>query len=76
MALYAVVGVANISGQICTIAAMRYIPLSVAALVTLCTPLLVIPLSLYLFKDRDALRATALLGAVLTLAGIALIVLR
>ena len=76
MALYAVVGVANISGQICTIAAMRYIPLSVAALVTLCTPLLVIPLSLYLFKDQDAVRATALLGAALTLAGIALIILR
>ena len=76
MVLYAVVGVANISGQICTIASMRYIPLSVAALVTLCTPLLVIPLSLYLFKDQEALRVTALLGAVLTLAGIALIILR
>ena len=76
MVLYVVVGVANISGQICTIASMRYIPLSVAALVTLCTPLLVIPLSLYLFKDQEALRVTALLGAVLTLAGIALIILR
>ena len=76
MVLYTVVGVANISGQMCTIASMRYIPLSVAALVTLCTPLLVIPLSLYLFKDQEALRVTALLGAVLTLAGIALIILR
>ncbi len=76
MGLFAVVGVANISGQICTIASMRYIPLSVAALVTLCTPLLVIPLSLYLFKDQEALRLTALLGAVLTLVGIALIILR
>lgn len=76
MGLYAVVGVANISGQICTIASMRYIPLSVAALVTLCTPLLVIPLSLYLFKDQEALRVTALLGALLTLAGIALVILR
>ena len=51
-------------------------PLSVAALVAFCTPLLVIPLSLYLFKDQEALRVTALLGAVLTLAGIALIILR
>ena len=76
MVLYAVVGVANISGQICTIASMRYIPLSVAALVTLCTPLLVIPMSLYLFKDQEALRVTALLGAVLTLSGMALIILR
>ena len=76
MVLYAVVGVANISGQMCTIASMRYIPLSVAALVTLCTPLLVIPLSLYLFKDQEALRVTALLGAVLTVMGVALIILR
>ena len=76
MVLYVVVGVANISGQICTIASMRYIPLSVAALVTLCTPLLVIPLSLYLFKDQEALRVTALLGAVLTVMGVALIILR
>ena len=76
MVLFAVVGVANISGQICTIASMRYIPLSVAALVTLCTPLLVIPLSLYLFKDQEVLRVTALLGAVITLMGIALIILR
>ena len=76
MLLFAVVGVANISGQICTIASMRYIPLSVAALVTLCTPLLVIPLSLYFFKDQEALRVTALLGAVLTLMGIALVILR
>ena len=76
VALYALVGVANISGQICTIASMSYIPLSVAALVTLCTPLLVIPLSFWLFKNQEALRATALLGAVLTMAGIALIVLR
>lgn len=76
MLLYVVVGVANISGQICTIASMRYIPLSVAALVTLCTPLLVIPLSVYLFKDQEAMRVTALIGAVLTLMGIALIILR
>ena len=73
--LYAVVGVANIAGQICTIAAMRYIPLSVAALVTLCTPLLVMPLSLYLFKDQDAVRITVIAGVVLTMAGIAVIVL-
>ena len=76
MVLFVVVGVANISGQICTIASMRYIPLSVAALVTLCTPLLVIPLSVYFFKDQEALRVTALLGAVLTLMGITLVILR
>ena len=50
--LYAVVGVVNVSGQMSTIASMRFIPLSVAALVTLCTPLLVFPLSYWLFKNQ------------------------
>lgn len=74
--LYAMVGVANISGQMSTIASMRFIPLSVAALVTLCTPLLVFPLSYWLFKNQDALKVSTLCGGALTLLGIGVVVLR
>jgi uncharacterized membrane protein len=74
--LYALIGVATISAQMCTIGAMRYIPLSVATLVTLCTPLLVFPLSHWLFKQQEDITAGLLAGSALTLLGIFIIVLR
>lgn len=74
--LYALVGVANISGQIATIASMRYIPLSIAALVSLCTPLLVFPLSYWLFKNQERLTWPVVAGSVLTLLGMVIVVLR
>ncbi|MDB5929382.1 MAG: protein of unknown function transrane [Polaromonas sp.] len=74
--LYALLGVCTISAQICVIASMRYIPLSVATLVTLCTPILVFPLNHLLFRNDEAITALMLLGGALTMAGIAIIVLR
>ncbi len=74
--LYALMGVCTIAAQICLIGSMRYIPVSVSAMLTLCTPILVFPLSYWLFKDQDAITATTLLGAALALAGMAAIVLR
>jgi drug/metabolite transporter (DMT)-like permease len=76
MALFATIGVTTITAQMCAIAAMRYIPLSVAALVTLCTPILVFPLSHLLFKNQDKVTALTLAGSGLTLLGIAIIVMR
>jgi drug/metabolite transporter (DMT)-like permease len=74
--LYALIGVVTISAQICAIGAMRYIPLAVANLVTLCTPLLIFPLSRWLFGNTEKVTALTLAGGLLTLLGIALIVLR
>jgi drug/metabolite transporter (DMT)-like permease len=74
--LYALVGMANITGQVTTIASMRYIPLSIAALVSLCTPLLVFPLSYWLFKSQERLTSSVMAGSVLTLLGMAIVVLR
>ena len=74
--LFALVGIANISGQIATIASMRYIPLAVAALVGLCTPLLVFPISYWLFKNQERLTVTVVSGGALTLVGMAIVVLR
>lgn len=74
--LYALIGVCTISAQVFMIASMRYIPLSVATVVTLCTPILVFPLSYLLFKNRDDITVNTLLGSGLTLLGIFLIVTR
>jgi drug/metabolite transporter (DMT)-like permease len=74
--LYVLIGVATISAQMCTIGAMRYIPLSLATLVTLCTPLLVFPLSHWLFKQQGEITPGLLAGSALTLLGIFIIVLR
>jgi drug/metabolite transporter (DMT)-like permease len=73
---YSLIGVFTISGQICSIGAMRYIPISVAALVTLCTPLLVFPLSHWLLKSREEITPALFVGSAMTLVGIAIVVLR
>jgi drug/metabolite transporter (DMT)-like permease len=74
--LIALIGLCNILGQMGVIGAMRYIPLSVVALMTLCTPILVFPLSHLLFKCKDDITLRTLLGSALTLTEIVVIVLR
>lgn len=76
VALYAAGGVLTISAQMLTIASMSYIPVSVAALITLCTPLIVIPISHWLFRSEDPVTMRVVAGSALALAGIAVIVLR
>ena len=74
--LYGLMGVTTIAAQMCAIAAMRYIPLSIATLITLCTPVLVFPLSRLLFKDSEEVSLITIVGCALTLFGIFIIVLR
>jgi drug/metabolite transporter (DMT)-like permease len=74
--LFVLIGIGTISAQICAIAAMRYIPLSVATLVTLCTPILVFPLSRMLFKNSEGIGRPALIGCCMTLLGIFMVVMR
>lgn len=74
--LFILIGAATISGQILTIGAMRFIPVSIATLVTLCTPLLVIPLSRVLYKSSEKITLDLILGTGLTLVGIFGVVIR
>lgn len=74
MFLFALSGVLTISAQTCLILSLKYIPVSVAALITLCTPVLVFPMSYLLFKNSEKITVLTLFGGVLTLAGVALIV--
>ena len=74
--LFALLGFCTISGQMLTIAAMRFIPVSLATLITLCTPLLVIPLSRWLLKAHDDFTTLMLAGSAMAMTGIGLVVLR
>lgn len=73
---YALIGMCNISAQAGVIAAMRFIPLSVVTLITLCTPVFVFPASYFLFKAKGEFTVTALLGSAIALLGVAIIVMR
>ena len=74
--LFALLGAATIAGQIFSIAAMRYVPISITNLVTLCSPLLVIPLSRVFYKNAGKTTPDVVLGAVLTVAGVGWVLMR
>ena len=74
--LYAFGGVLTIAAQMCMIASMRHIPVAVATVITLCTPLVVLPASYWLMKNQERLGPATLIGAAITMGGVAAIVLR
>jgi drug/metabolite transporter (DMT)-like permease len=73
--LYALGGVLTISAQMCMIASMRHIPVAVATVITLCTPLVVIPVSYWAMHNREQIGPATLAGAALALGGMAIVVL-
>ena len=75
LALFALSGVLTIVAQVCTIAAMKLAPVAIVALITLCTPLLVFPASYFFLGNDERIDGRTLVGAALSLAGIAMIVL-
>jgi len=74
--LYALGGVLTISAQMCMIASMRYIPVAITTVITLCTPLVVMPVSYFALRNQERIEARTLVGAALTMAGMAIVVLR
>jgi drug/metabolite transporter (DMT)-like permease len=75
LALFALSGVLTIVAQVCTIAAMKLAPVAIVALITLCTPLLVFPMSYFFLGNDEGINARTLVGAALSLSGIAMILL-
>jgi drug/metabolite transporter (DMT)-like permease len=73
--LYGVSGMLTISAQIGHLAAMHYIPISIATLITNSQPLLVIPLSYFLLKNQEGLSYRTVAGTLLVLLGIGAIIL-
>ena len=75
MLVYALTGMLTISAQVCVIASMRYIPVSIANLITLSTPVLVTPASYFLLKNREGITLRTIFGSTLVLVGINIILL-
>ncbi|WP_394236295.1 DMT family transporter [Niallia oryzisoli] len=73
--LFAISGCITITAQILVIASMHYIPISIANLITLSTPVLVTPASYFLFKNQEKVTAVTFAGIVLVLSGISLVIL-
>ena len=73
---FVLIGICNISAQMGIISAMRFIPVSVVTLITLCTPVLVFPASYFWFRTKGEFTVATLLGSAIALLGVAVIVMR
>jgi len=71
--IFAGTGTLNITAQILTITALNYLPVSVVSLIVSCVPVLVIPLSVLLFRNREGMTWRTAAGVLLTVYGIYLI---
>jgi drug/metabolite transporter (DMT)-like permease len=74
--LYAGCGVVTAAGAMFLVSAMQFMEISLAVLVTHTTPLLIFPVSLFVFHNREGLTRRTAFGAAMVLAGIALLALR
>lgn len=74
--IYGAVGVMQFTAQSLVIASMAHIPASFAALISMCSPLIVLPVSLVLFRNSEGIRLSTVLGMAATIAGVALVVLQ
>jgi DME family drug/metabolite transporter len=74
--LYAASGIATVSGTMFSAMAMHRIEIAIATVVTYTTPLVVFPVSAFLFKSREALSFRTIAGASMVLVGIALLAFR
>jgi len=74
--LYAAAGVATVGGPVFVSMAMLHIEIALAALVTHTTPLLIFPVTVFFYKQREILTKRTLGGTALVLIGILLLALR
>ena len=74
--LYTASGIASMGGAIFLISAMLHMEIALAVLITHTTPLLIFPVSLFLYKNREGLTGRTLVGVGLVLFGILLLALR
>jgi drug/metabolite transporter (DMT)-like permease len=73
--MYCAIGSMQFGAQVLMIASMKYIPVSVAALIACCTPLVVMPVSMLMLKNAERLRPLSVAGVLATVAGVALVIL-
>jgi drug/metabolite transporter (DMT)-like permease len=75
MLLFMLTGVINISAQILSIFSLRHVAVSIMTLIVCCVPVLVIPMSYVFLKNQEGITFQTVVGATLTLAGIAIILI-
>lgn len=75
-AMYVSVGCLQIIAQTLMIASLAHVPASIAALISMCTPLVVLPVSLVLLRNREGIGPFAVLGILITIGGVALTMLQ
>ena len=73
--LFVASGVLSIAAQICSIWSLRYVDVALSNLITLSTPLLVIPCGYYLFEKKEMLSLRTWMGGAMVLAGVATLTL-
>lgn len=76
LALWWGVGTLAIAGQICVIGATARIPVGIAVAISSAMPIIVMPISLLVLRNRERLTAWTATGAGLIVAGIATMVLK
>jgi drug/metabolite transporter (DMT)-like permease len=74
--LYTACGIATAGGAMFLVSAMHFMEISLAVLVTHTTPLMIFPVSLFVFKNREGLSMRTAVGAGMVLVGIGLLALR
>jgi drug/metabolite transporter (DMT)-like permease len=74
--LWTLAGVLTISAQISVIGATGYLPVAIVLVISSALPVLVVPVSLLVLRNVEALRAGTLLGTALVLAGVTGMLLR
>ncbi len=75
VSLYILSGLLTISAQSCLMGSMYYIPVSIANLITLSTPVIVTPISYCLLKNEERLSWISMTGIGMALVGILMIVI-
>ncbi|MCW5628998.1 MAG: DMT family transporter [Rhodoferax sp.] len=73
--IYVAVGLMQFIAQALVIASMKFIPAGIAALISMSTPLVVVPVSYVFLRKQENLNLTTLAGIGITLAGLLLVVL-
>jgi drug/metabolite transporter (DMT)-like permease len=76
LALFAACGTATAGGSLLTTFAMEYVEIAIATLITFTTPLLVLPVSVFLLGNREGLNWRTATGATMVLTGIVLLAIR
>jgi len=74
--LYVASGIATVCGTMFSAMAMQRVEIAIATVVTYTTPVVVFPVSAFLYRNREALNLRTVAGAGMVLLGIALLAIR